>query len=127
MNKRIKKRRNELKLSQEHIANKLGITRQGYGHYETGRNEPDIDTVRKLSDILDCSIDYLYGETDQVKGSSYNPMNEINKLLNKYDIDQSGFFDIEKWEAMGPEDIKQLEDYFEFITSRAKEKNKHQD
>ena len=47
-------------------------------------------------------------------------MSEINNLLKKYDIDQSGFFDIEKWKAMGPEEIRELESYFEFITSRAK-------
>ena len=54
-------------------------------------------------------------------------MSEINNLLKKYDIDQSGFFDIEKWKAMGPEEIKELESYFEFITSRAKKKQNEDD
>lgn len=53
-----------------------------------------------------------------------NTTHEINKLLIEYGINQSGFFDIEKWQAMGPEEIKQLKDYFEYITSRAKEKNR---
>lgn len=47
-----------------------------------------------------------------------NSMNDINKLLDKYEIEDSGFFDIEKWKAMGPDEIKQLEDYCDFITSR---------
>lgn len=49
-------------------------------------------------------------------------MTEINKLLDKYEIEVSGLFDIKKWKAMRPEEIKQLENYFEFITSRAKKK-----
>lgn len=56
------------------------------------------------------------------KSIEFNPMTEINKLLDKYEIEDSGFFDIEKWKTMGPEEIKQLEDYFKFITSRAKKK-----
>ena len=61
---RIRSRRNELNLSQEYMTNKLGISRQGYGHYETGRNEPDTKTLNKISEILDCSIDFLYSKTD---------------------------------------------------------------
>lgn len=124
---RLRSLRKEKKISQEYMAEKLGMTRQGYGHYETGRNEPDSDTLIKISDILDCSTDYLHGKTENVRGSTYDPIHEINHLLKKYNIDQSGFFDIEKWKAMGPEEIRELESYFEFITSRAKEKNLNDD
>ena len=55
---------------------------------------------------------------------SYNPIHEINKLLDKYNIDQSGFFDIEKWKAMGPDEVRELESYFQFLTEKAKKKNK---
>jgi len=51
-------------------------------------------------------------------------MTEINNLLQKYDIDQSGFLDIKKWKAMGLEEIKELESYYEYITSKAKERVK---
>ncbi|GAB7387422.1 hypothetical protein BSNK01_12580 [Bacillaceae bacterium] len=61
---RLKQRRKELKLSQDDVAQRLGITRQGYGHYETGRNEPDNETLIKLSEILNCSVDFLLGLTD---------------------------------------------------------------
>ncbi len=53
----------------------------------------------------------------------YNSLTEINKLLKKYGFDQSGFFDIEKWRNMGPEEIQQLESYFQFIAEQAKKKN----
>lgn len=41
-------------------------------------------------------------------------------LINQF------FFDIDKWKAMGPEGIKELENYFEFIPEKAKE-DKQQD
>lgn len=45
--------------------------------------------------------------------------NDSNKLPVKYEIKDLRFFDIENWKAMGTEEIKQLEDYFEIITSRS--------
>ncbi len=92
--------------------------------YEQDKREPDNTTLEKIASYFEVSVDYLLGRTDNPNPSDdkFNPMDEINRLLKEYDIDQSGFFDIDKWKAMGPEDIKQLEDYFEFITSRAKDK-----
>ncbi|UOE96047.1 helix-turn-helix transcriptional regulator [Alkalihalobacillus sp. LMS39] len=63
-NIRLKQRRQVKGLNQEEMAYKLGITRQGYGHYETGRNEPDAKTIKKIAEILDCTTDYLYGLSD---------------------------------------------------------------
>ncbi len=53
-------------------------------------------------------------------------MDEINKLLKEYNIDQSGFFDIEKWKAMGPDEIKELKSYFEFLIEKAKKKDQQE-
>lgn len=131
---RLRSRRKELNLSQEEMADKLGITRQGYGHYETGRNEPDSKTLVKLSEILNCTTDYLYGKTDnpiqkdnELKiNEEFDFIYEINTLLRKYGIDQSGFFDIEKWKTAGPEGIKQLENYFQFIVEQAEKQKKEE-
>ena len=32
--------------------------------YERNYSNPDIDTLKKLSDALECSVDYLVGKTD---------------------------------------------------------------
>ncbi len=52
----IRKRRG---MTQEEMAKALNITSVGYGNYERGRNEPDIETLKKLSSILNVSIDEL--------------------------------------------------------------------
>ncbi len=121
---RLKYLRQNKKLTQAEMAGKIDVARTTYAMYEQDKREPDNTTLEKIASYFEVSVDYLLGRTDNPNPSDdkFNPMDEINRLLKEYDIDQSGFFDIDKWKAMGPEDIKQLEDYFEFITSRAKDK-----
>lgn len=53
------------KVTQQEIADKLGITRQAYGYYENekSKREPDHATTRKLADIFGVSTDYLISGT----------------------------------------------------------------
>ena len=55
----IKKYRNELKLSQEELAEKVFVTRQTISNWETGKNYPDIHSVLLLSSIFNISLDQL--------------------------------------------------------------------
>jgi len=52
-------------LTQEDLANKLGISRAALSHYETSRREPDYDTINKIASFFHVSIDYLLGRTSQ--------------------------------------------------------------
>ena len=47
--------------TQQEIADYLGISRQAYSHYEAGKREPDFETLLKLGEYFDCSVDYLLG------------------------------------------------------------------
>jgi transcriptional regulator with XRE-family HTH domain len=51
-------------LTQEELANKLGISRASLSHYETSRREPDYDTINKVASFFKVSIDYLLDRTD---------------------------------------------------------------
>lgn len=60
----IKDLRKQKSLSQQAIANYLQITRQAYSNYENGKREPDYETLLKLSEFFDVTVDYLTrGET----------------------------------------------------------------
>lgn len=115
--------------SQRELARRVGLNASVMNRIELGERPIKDFELDKIASTLDTTTDYLLGRTNNPNPSNddFNPINEINKLLKKYDIDQSGFFDIEKWEAMGPEEIKQLERYFEFIVQEAQKKNKQQD
>lgn len=56
--------RKEKKLSQYELADKLGFTRGQIANYEQGKRQPDFETLQKLADFFDTSIDYLLGRTD---------------------------------------------------------------
>ena len=60
----IKRQRIQKGLSQEELAQKLFVTRQTVSNYETGKSNPDLDTLIKLSEILETDVEtLLYGDT----------------------------------------------------------------
>ncbi|PKR79212.1 XRE family transcriptional regulator [Halalkalibacillus sediminis] len=124
---RLRKLREREKFSREQLANKLGVSYSTIAKYESGAREPDFNTLEKLAILFDVSIDYLLGKVDKEKESDFEAMAEHNRLLEKYGIEDSGFFDIEKWKQMGPEELRQLEEYFQFITEKAKKRNQDTD
>lgn len=58
---RLKQARIKKKLSRQQIGDKLAMTANGYGQYESGRREPNLFSLLKLSKILDVSTDWLVG------------------------------------------------------------------
>lgn len=47
--------------TQAEMAEKLEISRSTYTNYETGNRAPDFETLIQIGDILDCSLDELFG------------------------------------------------------------------
>lgn len=66
-NERIKELRNKKNISQAVIAEYLGITKQAYSLYETGKREPDYETLLKIGEYFSVSVDYLLGSSDTPK------------------------------------------------------------
>ena len=61
--KNIKQLREENKLSQEHLAEKLYVTRQTVSNYETGRSRPDLEMLKKIAEVLDTDVNTVnYGQ-----------------------------------------------------------------
>ena len=59
LSKNLKTLRKQIGLSQERLAEKLGIKRKRYATYEEYRAEPNCSVLIKLSDIFGVSIDDL--------------------------------------------------------------------
>lgn len=71
--------RKRKRLSQEELASEVGITRVAYANIEAGRSVPVLTTVIKISEKLNCSVDYLIGITD-IKDISKIPKNIYGEL-----------------------------------------------
>lgn len=61
LGKRIAENRKRLKLTQDQLAEKLGVTAQAVSKWENDQSCPDIATLPRLADIFGISVDALLG------------------------------------------------------------------
>ena len=50
-------------MSQEELADKLGVSRQAISRWEMGRSRPDVETLQRLADALGVELTELLDET----------------------------------------------------------------
>jgi len=60
----IKFYRNEIKISQQKLADLLGIPRTTMSFYETKRQYPPLELAEKIAEILKVTIGTLYSEQE---------------------------------------------------------------
>lgn len=61
---RIRELRTAFGWRQDELAEKINVSRQAIGSYETGRRDPDTKTISALCDVFGCTSDYLLGRSD---------------------------------------------------------------
>ena len=66
LSKRITYLRQEAKMNQKELAQKLNLSPSAIGMYELGKRIPSLDVLIDLSDIFEVSLDYL------ITGSNYS-------------------------------------------------------
>lgn len=71
---KLKELRKLNKLNQTKIAKFLKVAQITYSRYETGKSEPNIETLCKLADYYNISLDYLCG---------HNYSNDIGNLTTQ--------------------------------------------
>ncbi|MDQ0186369.1 transcriptional regulator with XRE-family HTH domain [Cytobacillus kochii] len=62
LSERLRELRKKHKLTQKDLGDFLGISESGYGYYEQGRNEPSLESLKKLASKYEVSVSYLTGE-----------------------------------------------------------------
>lgn len=64
----IKKLRQKRGLTQEELGEKLHVTRQAVSNWETGKNQPDVEMLKSMAEVLEADIkELLYGPTPDEK------------------------------------------------------------
>lgn len=58
---KIKKARKNMGLTQQQVEEETKISQSALSKYETGKLEPDIETLGILADLYEVSIDWLLG------------------------------------------------------------------
>lgn len=79
----LKRLREEAHISQKLLADAVGVSQQSINKYENHNIEPDIETLIRISDYFDISIDYLVGRTDVRRKAEVVHSYELNKSESK--------------------------------------------
>lgn len=74
---KLKELRLSKKLTQQEVANLLGITQRAYQNYERGRRTPSLKTAIELSKIFNCDIETIFLKNNTAKCSVTKPSNNI--------------------------------------------------
>ncbi|MDR0919461.1 MAG: helix-turn-helix domain-containing protein [Oscillospiraceae bacterium] len=86
----IKRLRTDTKVTQTELAQYLNISQRTYSNYETGRNEPDLDTLILLSNYFHVPVDVLIGKyslpdtpitNHKVIKNNFSGINQINQNI----------------------------------------------
>ena len=77
---RLKAAREEKGMTQQTLANGLYVTRQAVSRWECGARYPDLLTAKKLSEILDVSLDELLSGEKTEKYTADSPVAESPKI-----------------------------------------------
>lgn len=108
---RLRELRKKNKLSQKDLGNFLGISESAYGYYEQGRNEPSLDSIKKIAEKYDVTVSYLTGEID-------HPTN----ALDQQHPDESLFFFDE--DNITEEEKEELKKHLQYLRWKAEQENK---
>lgn len=86
MLKNLKKLREEKGISQKQLGDVVSVSQQSINKYENHNIEPDIETLIKMADYFNTSVDYLIG---------YSTIPHKIEKLYKYDlnIEESNLID----------------------------------
>ena len=86
LSKKLKTLRKRENLTQEELANELGVTKSLISAYEHGIRIPSYDILIHLASLYDVSIDYLLGFENKnlldLSGLTPNEIDAIKNLVN---------------------------------------------
>lgn len=80
---KIKKRRQELCITQEHIANALDVNPSHISNIECGRANPSLTALVKIANILECSVDYFIDSEYTYKADKHKEKTLDDKIMSK--------------------------------------------
>lgn len=80
----LKKLRKKCNLSQQKLADLLHVSQQSIYKYENDITSPDLETLVRMADYFDTSIDYIVGYTDishKIEPVTENMLNNDEMIL----------------------------------------------
>lgn len=101
----IKSLRKAKKITQKQLGDVLGVAESTISMYESGNRQPDVDTMRKIADYFNVTIDYLIGG----ENISSSDKDELDKKIIKI------------FDSLSEADQAQVLDYARYLLMREKQ------
>ncbi|QDR80307.1 helix-turn-helix domain-containing protein [Sporomusa termitida] len=92
LGERLKQLREKKKLTQQEMANLLGIARGTYAHYEINSREPDNATLGRLADFFGVTTDELLGRQKNTQVDKEISQEELTKLFESLSPEEQKAF-----------------------------------
>ena len=96
----IKKLREEMGITQKQLADVIDVSQQSVNKYENHNIEPDIETLIRIADYFNTSVDYIVGHT------------ELRRKVAKveaYELSCDEMFIIDSYRKMTPRQRKSID------------------
>lgn len=99
-NDNLKKAREFKGMSQKDVAEKIGVAKSTYSLYESGNREPNVQTIKKIADVLSTSADKLLGLEEEP---------QVDTLAAHFDAQE--FTD---------DELEEIKNFVEFVKNKRK-------
>ena len=84
---RLRQAREQSGLTQQDLAEKLGITKSAIGNYENGVSSPKWDVLLKIFDVLKVEPNFLYQDSFSLETLETSPLTpQQSALLSSFDL-----------------------------------------
>lgn len=87
-------------ISQQQLADVIGVSQQSINKYENHMIEPDISTLMALADFFNTSVDYLIGHTE---------IDHIIESIQHYDLNSDEALLIDGYRELAQEEKESIQ------------------
>ena len=97
---RLKEVRKSKGLTQQDVAKYVGISQNNYSYWENGKVKIDNDSIKKLADLFNVSVDYLLGRDTPMPAPTDNTITEERLRALGINVDDFDKFSDEQLSAI---------------------------
>jgi len=83
LGKKIRELRSANQMTQEEIAERLGISRQKYARIENGTNNITLEILTRIASILDVTVSDITNVLDEERNVAYRSGEDVNSSVDK--------------------------------------------
>jgi|SRR5690625_78277 len=122
---RLENLREKYGYTKKELSLKLGFTPNVYGSYEREERRPSLETLVKLAEIYNVSLDYLIRGMEHTKEAKeeIKVVYEVLALFEENNIKHPYILALDKWKTLSEDDLIELTNHFEWVVEKRKRLN----